>query len=534
MIDVEYYKYTLKRSTYDIFSIVGQGDDIYTLGPQFLVEFWYLTLLFFAFVWLSIFVYNKLENANFKVPDKKRDWIQKSVISLFLLAFIIMGGRGGMQLIPLNIVDAGMFTTAQNVPLVLNTSFTVVRTWGKKGIESSEFFSEEELNRRFVPMDKPTSTGPFQKKNVVVIILESFSMEFVKDGPKANRSTPFIQQLKETSEYYDRCYANGKRSIEALPAILSGIPTLMNEPFISSAYGGNPFESFATYLKPLGYHTSFFHGGKNGTMNFDGFIQAAGFDAYYGKDEYPDKSDYDNSWGIYDEPYLQYYVEQLSSFRQPFMSSVFTLSSHHPYSIPEQHKDRFNQGETPLENTIQYVDFSLERFFKSAEQKDWFKNTVFVITADHTPDTKDPVYQRFYGMYHVPLIIYDPSNEIKVVNSKTCQQLDILPTILFRLNYPEKVFGFGKNINSSEGGYAVQYINNTFQIIKDSLLYRTDLKQPMGLYNVFKDPLLNNELLAKAENGAGYSGRVKELDEELKAIVQSYGQRMTNNQLQIK
>lgn len=525
LIDVEYFKFTLKRSTYDLFAFMGQGDDIYTLVPKFLSEFWYLDLLFVGFIIAIVFAYRKIENTSFKVPDKQRDWIAKSVITLFLAAFFVIGGRGGLQLIPLGVVDAGMFVSTQNVPLVLNTPFSIIRTMGKEGISPKEYFSEEELKQRFSPVSTFDNATDFERKNIVIIILESFSMEFVGNDEKGKLLTPFLQELKTRSEFYDHFYANGKKSIEALPAIMSGIPTLMDEPFISSSYGVNTIESFATYLKPEGYHTSFFHGGKNGTMNFNGYISAAGFDTYYGKDEYPNQDDFDGTWGIFDEPYLQYFGKTLSNFKEPFLSSVFTLSSHHPYSIPEQYKDRFNQGSTPLENTVQYTDYSLRKFFESIENESWFKNTLFVITADHTPDSDTPLYQKAAGRYHVPFFVYDPMSDTAFINSRTYQHIDILPSVLDKLNYSGSVFSFGKSIYKNKEGSAIQYINNTYQIIKDNTLYQTNLITPLAMYDLQVDPIQENNLVGSNPT------LEQKLDDELKATIQSYSQRLNLNKL---
>jgi len=525
LIDVEYYKFTLKRSTFDLFTYMGQGDDIYTLAPKFLLEFWYLDLIFIVLALAVVYVYKKIENASFKVPDKERNWISKSVITLFLAAFFVIGGRGGLQLIPLGVVDAGMFVSSQNVPLVLNTPFSIVRTMGKEGIPGLKYYSEDELKQRFTPISNFENAGNFKNKNVVIIILESFSMEFVRNDEKGRKLTPFLQELKKKSEFYTRFFSNGKKSIEALPTIMSGIPTLMDEPFISSSYGVNAFESFATYLRPKGYHTSFFHGGKNGTMNFNGFISAADFDAYYGKDEYPDPEDYDGTWGIFDEPYLQYFGKTIGSFKQPFLSSIFTLSSHHPYTIPEQHQGKFNEGTTPLEKTVQYSDYSLRRFFESIENEAWYKNTLFVITADHTPDTETQLFQRAMGRYHVPLFIFDPMADTSYASNKICQHMDILPTVLDKLNYSGPVFGFGKSIYGQDEGVAVQYINNSYQIIKGDVLYQSNLNAPLALYNISKDPLLENNLLGSNTE------LEKQLDDDLKAVIQSYSQRLNANKL---
>jgi phosphoglycerol transferase MdoB-like AlkP superfamily enzyme len=325
----------------------------------------------------------------------------------------------------------------------------------------------------------------------------------------------------------NHCFANGKKSIEALPAILSGVPTLMNDPLINSSYSLNNIESFASYLKPHGYTSTFFHGGKNGTMNFNGFINAAQFDAYFGKDEYANDADYDGTWGIYDEAFLQYFCKTLTETKKPFITSVFTLSSHHPYSIPKEYAGKFTEGETPLEKTVQYTDLSLKKFFESAEKQTWYKNTVFVITADHTPYTTTPEFLTNYGMYHIPLLLFDPSADSSYTLAKTCQQIDILPTVLDYINFPDSVFSFGQSVFASNPGFAIQYINNQHQIIEDSSLLIMNRGIPISYFSPSTDRLLNNNIINQNSPPQQQSSR------RLQAIVQDYNARMIDNKLTV-
>lgn len=520
-IDIEYFKYTLKRSTNDLFSFVVAGEDIFTLVPKFLIEFWYIDILFIVLISISVMGYKWLAEFPFKVQDKGRDMYQRVLLAFFLAAFIFIAGRGGLQLKPLSIVDAGSFTISQNIPLVLNTPFSIIRTLGKKGITETVFFEPNILDEKFNPIHNFASNDKFQKKNIIIIILESFSMEFTSDNEKGRKLTPFLQELKNKSTFYPNCFANGKKSIEALPAIMAGIPTLMNEPYITSAYSTNKTDGFANYLKPFGYHTSFFHGGKNGTMNFDSYIYNAGFENYYGLNEYSNNEDYDGTWGIFDEPYLQYFCASLSEFPEPFLTSVFTLTSHHPYPIPEKYVSTFNTGETPLENTIQYSDYSLRKFFESARQTSWFKNSIFIITADHTPNTETARYQNFIGRYHIPLLVFDPNSDSALIDTRVTQQIDILPSVLDRLNYPNPVFSFGQSVYNQKEGYALQFMNETYQLITKNEVYQINALGPVGLYFTNEDFVLGENKIKSAFNSPS--------EEFIKAIIQSYNDRLLHN-----
>ena len=145
---------------------------------------------------------------------------------------------------------------------------------------------------------------------------------------------------------------------------------MMEESYLTSTYGENKLSSIASSLVSKGYSSAFFHGGYNGTMNFDNYTKKVGYRHYYGKNQYNDDRDYDGNWGIYDEPFLQYTVKQLDTISKPFVATVFTLSSHHPYKIPEQHKGSFPKGTMIVHETVGYTDYALKRFFESASKSD--------------------------------------------------------------------------------------------------------------------------------------------------------------------
>ncbi|MDN3671459.1 LTA synthase family protein [Flavobacterium branchiarum] len=164
-------------------------------------------------------------------------------------------------------------------------------------------------------------------------------------------------------------FANGKVSIDAVPSILSSIPSLMNNSFISSSYSLNKINGLPKIFKKEGYTTSFFHGAFNGSQNFDQYAEVAGFDQYFGKDQYTGKEAFDGKWGVFDEEFLQFYASKLTSFKQPFFSSLFTISSHNPYIIPEKYKGKFPKGTTVIQESIAYTDFALRKFFNTAKKK---------------------------------------------------------------------------------------------------------------------------------------------------------------------
>jgi len=303
----------------------------------------------------------------------------------------------------------------------------------------------------------------------------------------------------------------------------------MTEDFITSQYASGKFNSLASLLKTEGYNTSFFHGGKNGTMGFDAFCRSAGFDSYYGKNEYPNQADFDGHWGIWDEPYLQYIANTLNTTPQPFMSAVFTLSSHHPYKVPDKYKNKFRKGPLEIQEPIMYTDYALKKFFEKASTMPWFENTIFVITADHTSEAWQPFYKNRVGQYAIPIIFYEPQSNQSGHQGIIAQQTDIMPTILDMLHYPKPFVAFGGSLlRNNEPRFSLSYLNGNYQLIQDGYSWQTDHTISNALYNFKNDSLLTNDLYKSDKNTAA------EKDLLLKAIIQQYNNRLIENKLSTK
>ena len=529
MVDIAYFPFILRRSTAETFFFFFQKNDTTTLLPLFLKDFWYLFLLFFVFAWLLNYLYKIIEQKLLDPFEKEKTYTPyvflKSVYLLFGIGLNILIIRGGTQLIPLGIIDAGNFVKPSCVPIVLNTPFCLIKSGELYTIEEKRYLNPKEADALFLPIQGSVAREKkIISKNVVLIILESFSKEFTGLG-KRQSYTPFLDSLMQYSLVYTRAFANGKRSIEGIPAIVASIPSFQSD-YISTVYSNNKITSLANLLKKQGYHSSFFHGGTNGTMNFNGFCATAGFDRYFGRNEFGNEKEYDGSWGIWDEPFLQAMVQELGKEQQPFFSSVFTLTSHHPFQIPEAFKNQFPEGKLPITKCIQYTDYALRRFFAEAKKSDWFSNTLFIFTADHTGPSEDPFYSNPCGNYEVPLFFYQADNLLKGRDSLVTQQLDIMPTTLGLLKYPDTYFSFGLNVRDSlqqQKRFAINYYNGFYQYFTEQTLIQFNGNEIQGVYHYKKDSLLVHNL----------AGKEKISDKSVKAFIQQYTQDVIHNRMHI-
>jgi phosphoglycerol transferase MdoB-like AlkP superfamily enzyme len=497
--DCEYFKFVNKRTTADILPYIFLSDDLVTLMPRFIRDFWYLFIIWFSTLFAIWYFYpNQVKpGKSIQIPWFK--YIYQGVFSILLLGIFLVGFRG-TRLKPLRIIDAARYTETKNIPLVLNTPFTILKTIGNNRLTEKNYFTENEAISYFNTVKDYSSNKNFRYQNVVILIMESFSKEYIGALSGDDSYTPFLDSLMTSS-------------------------------YISSGYATNNINGLASLLKNKGYHTSFFHGGSNGTMGFDNFAYAAGIDEYYGMNEYGKDKDFDGNWGIFDEEFLQFYASKLNSFKEPFFSSVFTLSSHHPYTIPGKYKGKFRKGPLKILEAVGYSDFSLKRFFETASEMPWFENTLFVITADHTAQAIKPEYITNHGQFRVPIIFFHPADSsLQGKKNLITQQLDIMPSVLDYLDYNKPFISFGNSVlRPREDHFALTFQNGIYQYLENGyiLIYNQN-EGPISLYHFETDPLLENNLLRTSQ-----STRI-EMVKKLQSIIQVYNRRMIKNEMVVK
>ncbi len=532
--DTVFFPFVYKRSTGDIFKFLGLGggDDTTDVMPTVIKDYWFMILVWFGLIALTYFLYSVTGKKKIKntVTERKHPVTSFTVASYSVfIGLLIIGWRGGWQLKPMSTLDAMDYASAHDAPLVMNSPYSIINTYFRPVLTDNTIIPD--AKKYYTPM-QAASPGNFRKLNVVVIIMESMSKEYI--GALNNRHhtyTPFLDSLISQSLVFDNAFSNGKKSVEGIPAIVSSLPSWMNTAFITSPYANDEHTCLAGLLDKEGYTTAFFHGGHEGSMGFNVFCKKGGFRYYYGMNEYNNNADYDGNWGIWDEPFFQYFARNVDTLHKPFYAAIFSISSHHPFSIPPKYKSRFVQklGEMPMLKCIEYSDFSLREFFQTASTMPWFDSTLFVITGDHTGPSNDPYYSNRLGMYEIPIIYYMPHSNLKGKTHITTQQIDIMPTILGFMHYPQSYFSFGSNAFdtvSSARHYAIGYLNSVYQIEENPWCLQMTDTIVTGLYNYQKDSLLENNL-------AGKNLPVQDsLSHILKAVEQTYNHLVIHNQLQ--
>lgn len=533
LMDIVYYRYILKRTTASMFDVAAYDAGNSRLILRFFYDFWYIPFMLTVLLVLLSILYSVLKPKPFRF---KKAWVYSfSGLPFIFLAVVlsIIGMRGGYRhsTRPINMNNAGAFvSTPEEMAIVQNTPFCIFRTWGKKAFVPKHYFkSEEELAKIYNPVHIPQNVPELKKENVVIIILESFSRAFVGSlnpqftDPRDRSYTPFIDSLIHESLVFTNAFANGRKSIDAIPSVTASIPALV-VPYVISERSGNQINSIASLLSPKGYQTAFFHGAPNGSMGFDAFTKIAGFQRYVGRNEYRNEADFDGIWGIWDEPFMQFFAREMNQMKEPFATTLFSVSSHHPYEVPEKYKGKFPEGRIPLNKCIRYTDHSLQKFFDTARKMPWFNNTLFVITADHSIDSGIKEYYTSTNRFSIPIIFYKPDGSLKGVDNQLAQQIDIMPTILSYLNFPDPYIAFGSNLlDSTSNRFAINYIEDSYQLLTDDFVLQITDDKLTAVYNRQVDPELKRNLLGVIS--------VDQQERFAKAVIQQFNNRMAGNRM---
>ena len=483
---------------------------------------------------------------------------------LAILALAVVAARGGLQkkvLQPMHAFESG---NQELGLLTLNSTFTLLQSPLQPELEPLAFFESDEEARAILkapfglrgglngeggarvgaasmsspgsrlagrptagaaaPAPGASQAGP----NVVLLILESFATEFWGAANGGKGYTPFLDTLVPRGIFLSNNFANGRRSIDALPSILLGVPSLAATSVAQSSYQGNQWKGLGHLLGDAGYHTSFFHGAPKGTMYFDAIAAMAGIAEFHPLERYPregQERDFDGNWGLYDEPFLQHVADELGRQPTPFFSSVFTISTHQPYRVPPEYEDVLPEGELEIHQSVRYVDLAVQRFFERVQNEPWYDNTLFIITGDHTQPSRSLDHDTFLGRYMVPLLLFHPGMTLPGIDrERITQHVDLFPTILDVAGVePGRIPAFGRSVFARVPGEAILRSNGVHWLVRrDGVLQR----DPAGEEHLFAYRRHRTEAVPVADAG---DGTTSALALRLRAHLQHFSNSLIRN-----
>lgn len=542
LADAVYFPYTHHRTTTAVFEEFANERHLGGIVWHEVLRHWYFVLLvvLVAYALWRLYRTPRVHVGQLRGVRMRLGYTAVMLVSLLGLSVLTVGGmRGGFTVDrPITLSNAQQYVEDPlQCAVVLNTPFALLRSIGKNVFTVPDYFPPDGLEGRFSPVHGPVQVDTSARPNVVLLIVESFGREYIGafnpwlDSGRYAGFTPCVDSLIAQSLVFRHSFCNGLKSIDAMPSILAGIP-MFKRSFILTPAAMNDYSGVGEMFGRKGYETAFFHGAERKSMGFLAFSKKIGYRRYYSLEDFVSdgrfggRDDFDGTWGIWDEPFLQYFCAKMGELREPFLTTVFTLSSHHPFRVPARYRDTFPEGELEIHKCIRYTDMALGRFFAAARKQPWFANTIFFIFSDHTNMSNHAEYRSNIGMFSSPFIIYDPSGGIAPgVSSAVAQQIDLLPTLAGLLGYDRPYLSFGCDLlhTPSEQTYAVNYANGVYQYVRDGYVLQFDGQRSVGLY-ALEDRAMRHNLLGEVALQAT-------LEAELKAIIQQYMYRMVNDKL---
>ncbi len=308
-------------------------------------------------------------------------------------------------------------------------------------------------------------------KNVVLITIESLSAEFIKEYGDTQKITPFLDSLEIQSLQFSNLYAVGNRTVRGLEAVTLCLPPTAGESVVKRKDNKNKF-STASIFKQKGYQVKYFYGGDAFFDNMEDFFTGNGYDIIDKKSFTPQEITFSNVWGVCDEDMANKAIKvmnQEAKTGKPFFNHWMTVSNHRPFTYPDGKIDIDSHSKS-REGGVKYTDYALHQFFKKAQKQSWFKNTVFVIVADHCASSSGST-ELPLDKYRIPAMIYAPGF-IKPANCKTLvSQIDLMPTLFGLLHFNYKSKFYGQDVLQSD--YKPRALIATYQdlgMIKDNVL----------------------------------------------------------------
>ena len=507
-IDFAYYRFNQNRLMNNFLEVIEFESNKIDLLLHLFWVYLHLIVLFFAMLYLLALAYKRLKIYPIIIENYWRYGLSSFVLFFGSIALFVLGARGGdfkKSTRPITLIDAmDNVRTPQQADVVLSSAFTLLKTLGQNNFNKSKNrFTNLEIEKELNTIKEYPPSGRFEKKpNIVIFILESMGREYwgalneTYDIPNYKGYTPFLDSLARHSLIFPNGFATSRKSIHGMPSILAGIPSFETS-YASSLYSRQKVGSVVSVAKELDYQTSFFHGAANGSMGLLGFSNILGFDNYYGRTEFNNDLEFDGSWGIWDEPFLGYVKSILDQQRKPFLSSVFTITSHEPYVIPKDYEGKFDKGFLPMHQCVGYTDYALRKFFEASKTSDWFENTIFIFTADHSNQTHFPFYEKTVNRFANPLMIFKSNSELKGVDMKLASHLDIFPTVADLIDYskPFKCWGRSLVSNQNHEPFVINYFSGgSYFMMNENLICVHNGNNAIGFYDV-KDKNMENNLI---------------------------------------
>lgn len=519
--DLGYYPITKKRMGAELLDILPE---VPSLMGAYLKDYWYLLILLIAFLAFAFWFLKKQLDYYKNVSQKFTPRLLNVLLVVFVFFTIMRGGYGTRPFMPFDIpsmVDPKLQWLASNTP------FQFLHTLENESLKIETYFDEQEAEK-MIGFQKQFSSKEFKKKNILFIILESFCSERIGLlNPQVKAYTSFMDSLLSNARTYKYGVATGRMTIDALPSVLSGIPSFMEKNYCYSNYNNNEVHAISSLLEKEGYQTAFFYGGLKTTFGFENFMNINFTKNYFDQEDYDSK--YENEgWGVDDHLFLPFVANKLKTLPQPFCASLLTLSLHHPFPVPEPYKSMLDSIKDPVKKSIKYTDISLKLFFDKIKNEEWYKNSIIAICADHTSGGFGNYESNVINEYVIPIAFIAPGDTaFNKIQNQSISQIDMYPTVLDYIGYNKSFVCLGKSALSKQPPSVLYGGNGVFRMFDYPYMleYDNNNKKVFGFIKYNENRTVNYLPLDGINKN-----KVDSMSNLLKAYIQVFTYRVNKNQ----
>jgi phosphoglycerol transferase MdoB-like AlkP superfamily enzyme len=488
--DIPYFEEFFKHINASVLNWKDEKSFVFTMivkDKNYLLYFFFALLISALYVWIVTLSYKKIyknytNSIHFIKPIKESAF--KFLLFVLVMVLVFLGIRGRIALkSPIRVGTAYFSNYAFPNQLSLNPIFYFINSTieeKKKSQEEIHLMSDKdalEMMRSFYhvldSLNSPLArcvkvVGKPKKYNVVLVMMESLSAELLNKVGANKELVPFLDSLSNHSVFFDNYYTAGIHTMNGIYSSLFSYPALFNQHPMKTVdmlfYDGFPYE-----LKKNGYHTAYFTTHDDQFDNVGGFLSVNGVELIQAQKDYPmDKVK--SNLGVPDDYMFERAIPTINKMHEqgkPFFAAMLTASYHTPYVIPDYYSTSYQDIK---EEIIKYSDWSLRKFFEMAKKQEWYKNTIFVLTADHGSIHGKQLYDISLSRHHSPLIIIAPDLS-SITIKQVASQLDIFPTVMGLLNIPYINNTFGVDLLKERREYALLNSDDIVACISDSLLY---------------------------------------------------------------
>ncbi|TDQ11143.1 LTA synthase family protein [Pedobacter metabolipauper] len=459
---------------------------------------------------MGFFLQNRIILKNIKF-EKSPVWF-RGIISILLIGITFLMMRGGFYGAPIN-QSMAYFSKEQILNhAAVNTEWNLISSvLAAKKTKSNPYLYLDKQQAALqvkdlyaVKKDTTIHILNTERPNIVLFIVESFTADLTKTLGNENGITPSFDSLISKGVLFSKIYSSGNRTDKGFIATLSGFPTLAAVNIVKWPEKTQKLPSIAQSLYKNGYHNSFFYGGESEFDNYKAFILSHDYQKLIDKNDY--KGGQVTSWGQFDGAVLKRQLQEIKTEKQPFFSTILTLTNHEPFALPGQYKFGTSDNIAKFKSTAYYTDSCINAYLNAAKKESWYKNTLFIFIADHGHVYPKNIYDIYVPQrYHVPLLFYGDviKDEFKGKKFNNIgSQTDIAATLLAQLNISNKEFIWSKNLlNPYVKPFAFFSWDNGMGFINNEQSVTFDNVGKMILYNSHvKDEAQTSKTLTQAKS----------------------------------